>query len=319
MTDWSPHLSRPTPINSISRDLLSLDGFVKKAYAANSNAPTASGCTSFGRVIKDFNLDRYPYALLWMQKIARVGNQIKARYTQLRMQFALRNEVAVVTKILISRIKRNDKSFMRIDSTIQDQIINAINAHKNLNLADRIAIVRHAMRVVMALDFSQENVWNSFENALFLGDYLPIHEESSIAASYAFNGEQLTERRPALVTVPEFLANSVQMDPPFGTQEEKKKLIEAVVSKEVLKSQMPIVFITTLEGLMQQLIPGYHYDSKAPSDAIRDITIVRSLPNGARGSATGGGLILAQSMNEYPQWAALEMFHEKITYIFDGQ
>ena len=153
MTDWSPHLSRPTPINSISRDLLSLDGFVKKAYAANSNAPTASGCTSFGRVIKDFNLDRYPYALLWMQKIARVGNQIKARYTQLRMQFALRNEVAVVTKILISRIKRNDKSFMRIDSTIQDQIINAINAHKNLNLADRIAIVRHAMRVVMALDF----------------------------------------------------------------------------------------------------------------------------------------------------------------------
>ena len=141
---------------------------------------------------------------------------------------------------------------------------------------------------------------------------MPIHEESSIAASYAFNGEQLTERRPALVTVPEFLANSVQMDPPFGTQEEKKKLIEAVVSKEVLKSQMPIVFITTLEGLMQQLIPGYHYDSKAPSDAIRDITIVRSLPNGARGSATGGGLILAQSMNEYPQWAALEMFHEKL-------
>ena len=41
------------------------------------------------------------------------GKSDKSTDTQLRMQFALRNEVAVVTKILISRIKRNDKSFMR--------------------------------------------------------------------------------------------------------------------------------------------------------------------------------------------------------------
>ena len=56
---------------------MSFDGFVKKAYAADSNAPKTSGCMTIFGPIQNLNLDRYPHALLWMQKTARIGQQFQ--------------------------------------------------------------------------------------------------------------------------------------------------------------------------------------------------------------------------------------------------
>ena len=69
---------------------------------------------------------------------------------------------------------------------------------------------------------------------------------------------------------------------------------------------------------MYQLLPGYQYAIDYPSDPVNDITIVRSLPVGARGSATGGGLIIAQSIIDDPVWAAVEMLHEKLHIFLIG-
>lgn len=68
--------------STIRKELSSNDWsglLVKPAYAADQNAPnTPLNCRVFGVFnIKDFNLNRYPGALLWMQKTQRIGQQFQ--------------------------------------------------------------------------------------------------------------------------------------------------------------------------------------------------------------------------------------------------
>lgn len=57
------------------------------------------------------------------------------------------------------------------------------------------------------------------------------------------------------------------------------------------KSGLPAQFVSTLASLMYQLLPGYQYAIDYPSDPVNDITIVRSLPVGARGALQAEGLL----------------------------
>ena len=52
-------------------------------YKQGSVLGVSSGCTAFGRVIKSLNLDRYPGALLWMQKSARARQQFQKVFPSL--------------------------------------------------------------------------------------------------------------------------------------------------------------------------------------------------------------------------------------------
>ena len=220
-----------------------------------------SGCTAFGRVIKNLNLDRYPWALLWMEKTTRAqafakvtagkvkkwwGDQgiphfaepiqmqfwermgelwqgVRKQWVGQQVRLAIRDEIPKSTKILIDRIQRAEGSFIQIDASLQDQIMNELNVYENLSIYERKRIARHVVRDILALDTKQKDIWESFQKGADLGDYMPVHEESAIAASDAFNREQAVVERDQFTTIPDFVSSQVQFNFPFGTVAEKNE------------------------------------------------------------------------------------------------
>ncbi|MBP6993646.1 GNAT family N-acetyltransferase [Candidatus Woesebacteria bacterium] len=264
------------------------------------------------------SLYAFDQSFVWFMGIMdKLESWIKTRYEAIRMEFSLRNEVVNAKKILTTRMNRKESSFLSIDSSLRNQILNSINTHIDLSLANRLAILRHTVRVLLALDMGAKDPWDKFTEALLPGDYLPMYEQSAIRVSYAFILNNPTDRRSD-VTMANHWASSFPLEISVKTPQDIQKLVEAVVAKESIKAKKPEAFIRVLEKLLTELMPTYRYNPNNPSDPINDLVIAKSLPEGVLGNAIGGGTISQQELESDPVWAAAIVFHEKLHQVLMG-